>query len=157
MLLYVDEIGEKSNAVRLRAGGRPLWLGEKCKCCNSADRAMENEKERATQVMGVCESRRMRLEMVNAFACHCNRWVFLCVIQYYMKNESWKRMFSHLLTRVNKETLLSNWTSNIHKRLYGTVADAAEWAIGFKPTRHHSFHLSLSLSLRACVCRVNFA
>lgn len=31
----------------------------------------------------------------------------------YMKNESWKRMFSHLLTRVNKMTLLSNWTSNM--------------------------------------------
>lgn len=34
-------------------------------------------------------------------------------IESNMKNESWKRMFSHLLTRVNKMTLLSNWTFSI--------------------------------------------
>ena len=48
------KIGEKSNALRyVQKGGR--CDGEKCKCCNSADREIENEKERATQVMGVRE------------------------------------------------------------------------------------------------------
>lgn len=108
---------------------------EKCKCCNSGgDGTVPRRREK----------REERKERWNAFG--MARWLRTCS-GYNMKNESWKRMFSHLLTRVNKMTLLSNWTSNIHKRLYGKAYgmmvffSALEWAIGFKPRSKIYMHI----------------